>query len=146
MMNSETLHEEIYGSNDYQPPWHSTKIDVDQTYIQSIQNGTRTIDLLREAIKPQNSFNSDHDSSKSSFDSTTSPTNTDDMIFYACIYDYDAVNDGDLTVCRSDLINILNDDTSSEFVLVEHVRSQKCGYIPRTCVKNVYKFLADLKH
>lgn len=106
--------------------------------------------MLRTAIQPQNSINSDDDSaSKSSFDST-STTATNDNLFnvdtetiFACCLDYNSIHDGDLSVRIADRVSILY-DAGTDYILVKHLRTQKCGYIPRICVLNVNKFLADL--
>ncbi len=149
MMITESLQEVDY-SNEYQQPWHSTKIEVDQTFGQSFQTSTRPSDLLKIAIKPQNSINSDDDTSKSSFDSTSTTSDNDEKLFkidsetiYACCLDYNAQNPGDLTVRVSDRINILYDH-GDDFILVKHLRSEACGYIPRKCILDVKKFIANL--
>ena len=139
---------EIYG--DYQVPWHSTKIDIDITYAKHLQNSTRNTELLQTAINPQSSINSssDDNTSKSSIESTTICDEKhlfkiDMETIYACCLDYNALYEGDLTVRVADRVIILF-DAGSEFVLVKHIRTQKCGYVPRICILNVNKFLAEL--
>jgi hypothetical protein len=142
--------EEISSYTDYHLPWHSTEIEFDQ-----FLHNTEESEFLRTALKPiANSIDSSKTVSDICSDSSSACSsdseNNNNTIFkidmetiFACCLDYDAKHEGDLTVKVADRIHIVH-DSGTDFVLVKHIKSLKCGYIPRVCILNVNKFLADL--
>lgn len=162
---------------DYQVPWHSTKVDFDQSHVALHTTESTEYKMSKQSsyIQPiilANSIDSspcnstpnlsdiqenkgDNASNDSNYNSDNSSENlvnaSDEKTFfkmdtetiYACCLEYNAQHDGDLNVNVADRVNIIY-DAGNEFVLVKHVKTQKCGYIPRVCILNVNKFLADL--
>lgn len=141
-------------SCDYRFPWHSTQLEFDHNNGQCL-NTTEDSQYCKTEIKLINSSGSSPNVSDVQTDSSNDSTcinyrkkadNDDDSeieTIYACCLNYNALHKGDLTVHVSDRIHIIH-DSGADYVLVKHIKTEKCGYIPRICILNVNKFLADL--
>ena len=135
-------------SSDYRLPWHSTQLDFDSNNGHDLHN-TEDSQYLKTVNSIESSPNVSDVQTDNSNDSTcvdclkTEREELDIETIYACCLNYNAIHRDDLTVNISDRVHIIN-DSGADYVLVKHIKSQKCGYIPRICILNVNKFLADL--
>ena len=146
--NFETEHKHVSASYsdicDYRLPWHSTMLNTSNCL-----HNTEDSEFFKSAIKENNSVESSpnvsevHSNESNDSACSDSASSTYVETIYACCLDYNAIEEGDLTVRVSDRILIIH-DSGSAYVLVKHIKTQKCGYIPRVCILNVNKFLADL--
>jgi hypothetical protein len=135
-------------SSDYRLPWHSTQLDFDSNHGNHLHN---TVDsqYLKTVNSLESSPNVSDVQNNTSNDSTCVnciKSEGDEInieTIYACCLNYNAIHRDDITVSISDRVHIIN-DSGNDYVLVKHIKTQKCGYIPRICILNVNKFLADL--
>lgn len=128
----------------YDLPWHSTKIEIAQFQTTACETilSNKITDESTIVNRPQanNSYSSSTNTSQnSSLESNNEPRD----VIYACCLNYEAKHDGDLTVKVADRINVVYDN-GEEFILVKLLKTQQVGYVPRICILNVNKFLAEL--
>ncbi len=131
-------------ADNYEMPWHSTKLEFEMTLCDTtaLADSSTAHSMLPEATR----YNTvcDNKSVDSETTSCNSSASSDVEIVHACCVAYKAVHDGDLDINLADRVNVIFDSPTSEFILVKHIRSGKCGYVPKICILNVNKFLNDI--
>lgn len=142
--NNESDLKEIGEETIYDLPWHSTKIDFAHMHATGCEtiltNKITDESTIQNRPQPNNSYSS---SANTSQNSSMESNNEQPSDVYACCLNYDAKHDGDLTVRFADRISVVY-DSGEEFILVKLLRTHKVGYVPRICILNVNKFLAQL--
>jgi hypothetical protein len=136
-------------AENYEMPWHSTKLEFDMTNNELYTSNADSVTTSANSLTVESlRYNTECDKNSCNMSESTSNDSSsacsDIDVVHACCVAYKAVHEGDLDIDVADRVNIIFESITSEFILIKHIRTGKCGYVPKICILNVNKFLNDI--